>query len=1416
MAKYNSNRQQNLKIGISSYTENNTVLEVTGKVGIGTTNATQELDVAGDVRLRGGLYDNYNQVGIAGSILISTGAGVSWTNPYAAGLQGLQGNQGLQGLQGNQGLQGLKGDQGTQGLQGLQGNQGLQGLQGLKGDQGTQGLQGRQGTQGLTGPIAGSDTQVIFNDGGIAGASSNFTFNKNLSTVQIGGAAGTGIGINTNTITGPSEITIDPSAIGNNSGAVRIKGDLYVDGTQTIINSTTIELADFIVGIASTATTDALADGAGIKIGPDNTFLYNYNGGTNSSLKSSESLNVALGKNYQIDQVDVLSSTTLGSGVTISNLRSVNPGLINDRTELSASPEDYILYYDITDGQLKKSTIQNAALQGVQGTQGRQGTQGLQGAQGLKGDQGTQGLQGHQGLQGNQGTQGLSNQGVQGHQGHQGTQGLSNQGVQGHQGLQGNQGAQGLSNQGVQGHQGTQGQQGTQGLSNQGVQGHQGTQGLKGDQGTQGLSNQGVQGHQGTQGQQGTQGLSNQGVQGHQGTQGLKGDQGTQGLSNQGVQGHQGTQGLKGDQGVQGTGNQGVQGTQGLKGDQGTQGLQGLQGQTGPVAGSANQVVYKDGSNNPTGSNNLTFNGTQLNVYDLNVQNSLTIGGTSVYITATELRVQDKEIVLGLTTSSLPTDTTANHGGIAIASTEGTPLVPFQVGTANTLPDTYKQIMWVRSGTYSGLGTDAWLFNYGVGIGSTQVPNGVRLAAGGMQVTDSTISSPQINISGIGTFDKIDVNQLSPNGINYGASSQVPVADGLGGWSWQPVASAGAATSIFIEDEGVPKGGVTTLDFVGAGITASVVGSTATITLEISSLQGSQGLQGLQGNQGVQGLQGLSNQGAQGSQGRQGLQGLSNQGVQGTQGLQGLSNQGVQGSGGSQGNQGLQGLSNQGVQGTQGTQGLQGVQGLSNQGVQGSGGSQGNQGLQGLSNQGVQGTQGLKGDQGTQGLQGVQSTQGLQGIQGNNNGGVTVVNDVSTNALRYIVFEDVTSGVSTNVGVSSTKLTFNPSTGNVGLGTTNPVATLQVKDALAFETTNTTTTTTSQVAVDTFATATFRSAKYHVQLTCPGQIATLGGITTGGRGYTSGTYNVTFTTSSGNGSAAQGTLTVSNGTVGSLSIISGGANYTAGDVLTASGGSGLQVSVGTTNVTGAILTLGSITSAGIGYTAGVGVGTTTLTFLGGTGTSATGLATIFDGVITSSTLLQQPTTGTGGTVYYSGSNYSTASVLSVDRTTLTNTIITITGSVGVSTFTSLTAHGLFVNDIIRSSSTSNGLTAGSDYYVVTTPDTTSFTLGTSVGIGTTFTTGSSLSIGFYRNSSNAGGQVAYTNAITGVSTNYQVSDLLILQNGSTVDYVEYAGIANNDILGNFAADISGANARLLLTPTYPNNNVKVARQVMTL
>ena len=146
------------------------------------------------------------------------------------------------------------------------------------------------------------------------------------------GAEGSAIRVTSNTISGPAEMFIDPSAVGDNTGSVRIKGDLFVDGTQTQINSTTLEIADFVVGIATTATTDSLTDGAGIQIGPDNTFLYEYNAGTNPSLKSSENLNVASGKGYQIDQTEVLNATTLGSGVVNSSLTSVGT-----LTELSVS-----------------------------------------------------------------------------------------------------------------------------------------------------------------------------------------------------------------------------------------------------------------------------------------------------------------------------------------------------------------------------------------------------------------------------------------------------------------------------------------------------------------------------------------------------------------------------------------------------------------------------------------------------------------------------------------------------------------------------------------------------------------------------------------------------------------------------------------------------------------------------------------------------------------------------------------------------------------------------------------------------------------------------------------------------------------------------------------------------------------------
>ncbi len=136
---------------------------------------------------------------------------------------------------------------------------------------------------------------------------------------------------------------------------------------------------------------------------------------------------------------------------------------------------------------------------------------------------------------------------------------------------------------------------------------------------------------------------------------------------------------------------------------------------------------------------------------DLYVSGNLSIGGTTTVLQAQDLKIFDKDIILGVTTDAqgndISTDTTANHGGVAVASTTGNPLVNLTIPGLEELPSTYKKIMWFQEGAFSGLGTDAWLINYAVGIGSTQFPTGTRLAVGGIQFTEDAIVTPNITIS---------------------------------------------------------------------------------------------------------------------------------------------------------------------------------------------------------------------------------------------------------------------------------------------------------------------------------------------------------------------------------------------------------------------------------------------------------------------------------------------------------------------------------------------------------------------------------------------------------------------------------------------------------------------------------------------
>src|SRR6056300_999215 len=91
-------------------------------------------------------------------------------------------------------------------------------------------------------------------------------------------------------LAGPATFTIDPSAVGDNTGTVVIAGNLQVDGTTTTINSTTMTVDDLNITLASGAANAAAANGAGITVdGASATITYD---GTNDEWDFNKNVNV--------------------------------------------------------------------------------------------------------------------------------------------------------------------------------------------------------------------------------------------------------------------------------------------------------------------------------------------------------------------------------------------------------------------------------------------------------------------------------------------------------------------------------------------------------------------------------------------------------------------------------------------------------------------------------------------------------------------------------------------------------------------------------------------------------------------------------------------------------------------------------------------------------------------------------------------------------------------------------------------------------------------------------------------------------------------------------------------------------------------------------------------------------------------
>ena len=272
------------------------------------------------------------------------------------------------------------------------------------------------------------------------------------------------------------------------------------------------------------------------------------------------------------------------------------------------------------------------------------------------------------------------------------------------------------------------------------------------------------------------------------------------------------------------------------------------------VSGTANEIEVTGGTGegsaptigfvaNPTIGGNVNI-GQDLTVTrdlkvtrNLNVDGTVTIGGTSATIFAETLKISDPDIILGFRTDAggndISNDTTANHGGVALASTEGSPLITLvNPGAGETLPSTYKKIMWFKTNSFTGLNTDAWLTNYAFGVGTTSMSAGTKFAVGNIEADFDDITSVRhINSTGVGTFTTLDIGT---GGIDVDGHTELDNLNVSGASTFTGAIDANGDLDVdgHTELDNVNISGVTTASntTIGFGNTEFIVDGDARIT----------------------------------------------------------------------------------------------------------------------------------------------------------------------------------------------------------------------------------------------------------------------------------------------------------------------------------------------------------------------------------------------------------------------------------------------------------------------------------------------------------------------------------------------------------------------------------------------------------
>ena len=285
-----------------------------------------------------------------------------------------------------------------------------------------------------------------------------------------------------------------------------------------------------------------------------------------------------------------------------------------------------------------------------------------------------------------------------------------------------------------------------------------------------------------------------------------------------------------------------------------------------------------------------------------------------------------------------------------------------------------------------------------------------------------------------------------------------------------------------------------------------------------------------------------------------------------------------------------------------------------------------------------------------------------------------------------------------------------------------------------------------------------------------------------GIGYTSSLPTISFSTfidNLGAGATASATSII----VTNVFIVNPGAGYTETDL--ASPTIATFNPVGTSNTVGFAVSTITITNTGIGYT------------------TAASAAISFSpaprvGVETSAVAIASASLGYPGILPGPGVS-TTGSTQIYFVASKTSTTLGISTGVGIGTFTSTTVG----DDVFASNNPLVSIGGSVTSVFVTSP-------------GSGYTPASRLTAVNF-DGANVGSGFTFTSST--VVNNYQFTDVMILQTvgsaNTACDYIEYASLANEDILGSFSSDISGSVARLLITPTYRNNTIKVSSHSIT-